>query len=171
MRRGFALVAGVAFLLAACGEDGTKVAAAPREPGPDATGFYCSMTLKEHQGPKGQILLKGVGDPFWFSSVRDALTYVNHDLVSEADVAGFWVNDMTDGSWETPAPKSWIDARGAWFVVGSGKETAMGGLEAVPFKERAAAEKFASAEGGKVADYETVRRALAEEEIEKGGGT
>ncbi len=171
MRRGLTLVLGLALSLAACGEESAKMAAVPREPGPDATGFYCSMTLKEHQGPKGQILLKGVGDPFWFSSVRDALTYVNHDLVSDADVAGFWVNDMTEGSWETPAPKSWIDARSAWFVVGSGKETAMGGLEAVPFKGRIAAEKFASAEGGRVADYESVLRALADEEIEKGGGT
>lgn len=157
-----ALTAGLCLALAACGQGEQKVAAAPREPGPDATGFYCSMRLNEHQGPKGQILLRGVEEPFWFSSVRDALTYVGEDLVSERDLAGFWVNDMAEGSWQAPAPGSWIDARTAWFVVGSKRESAMGGSEAVPFKNRAAAERFAAAEGGHVADYDAVRRALAE---------
>ena len=54
-----------------------------------AIGYYCHMTLKEHVGPKGQILLNGSTVPLWFTSVRDALTYAQQDL-NESELAGFW---------------------------------------------------------------------------------
>lgn len=156
------LIALACLTMTACGPGSEQIAAAPREPGPDSIGYYCRMTLKEHKGPKGQILPKGWKDPLWFSSVRDALTYVEQDIVSEREMAGFWVNDMAVGTWEQPAPGSWIEARSAWFVVGSTKLSAMGGSEAVPFKERAAAEAFVTKHGGRVADYKTALRSVAE---------
>jgi copper chaperone NosL len=66
--------------------------------------------------------------------VRDALIYVDQDLPSENEIAGFWVNDMAQGTWERPAPGSWIEADKAWHVVGSSKTAAMGGGESVPFR-------------------------------------
>jgi len=149
--------AAMCVALAGCKGD-TETAASPREPEPGNLGFYCRMALSEHQGPKGQILLKGVKDPFWFSSVRDALTYVSQDIVSEREMAGFWVNDMGQGTWEKPAPGSWIDARTAWFVVGSKMSSGMGGGEAVPFKEKSAAAAFAHDHGGRVTDYAEARQ-------------
>ncbi|MEQ1719269.1 MAG: nitrous oxide reductase accessory protein NosL [Hyphomicrobium sp.] len=160
--------------LALSGCRGDDQIATPREPGPGATGYYCRMTLGEHTGPKGQILPRGWQDPLWFSSVRDALTYVEQDLVSDREMAGFWVNDMAQGTWEAPAPGSWIDARSATYVIGSTKNSAMGGSEAVPFKERAAAETFVKAHGGHLADYLTARRNVAEApvpELPERGGT
>jgi copper chaperone NosL len=148
------------FALAACGRTEQQVAT-PQEPGPNAVGFYCGMTIKEHKGPKGQIVAKGSPVPVWFSSVKDALTYVDQDIVSEAQIVGFWVNDMATGSWEKPAPGSWIEARSAWYVVGSSKDSSMGGSEAVPFKDQAAANAFAKAFGGKVVDYASARREVA----------
>jgi copper chaperone NosL len=150
----------LALALAACGGEPEKIAM-PLEPGPGAVGHYCRMTLAEHTGPKGQILPKGWDEPVWFSSVRDALTYVEQDIVSERELAGFWVNDMAQGTWEKPAPGSWIDARAALFVVGSSKTSGMGGGEAVPFRERGPAEAFADANGGQVVDYAQARRAMA----------
>ena len=151
-----------ALLLGGCGPSSNEPAQ-PREPGAGAIGFYCRMGLQEHQGPKGQILPRGWKDPLWFSSVRDALTYVEMDLVSEREMSGFWVNDMAQGSWEKPAPGSWIDAREAIYVVESRKSSGMGGSEAVPFKDREDAVRFASEHGGRIADYAEARRAIAGE--------
>ena len=102
------LVFFMCLALTACGEESKAVAALPREPDSHVVGYYCRMTLSEHSGPKGQLLLKGATDPLWFTSVRDALIYVDQDLPSENEIAGFWVNDMGQGTWEKPAPGSWI---------------------------------------------------------------
>ena len=147
------------FALAGCNGEG-QMAALPREPSATSVGYFCRMTLAEHQGPKGQILPRGWEEPLWFSSVRDALTYVEQEIVSDREIAGFWVNDMAQGTWEKPAPGSWIDARQAHYVVGSTKSSGMGGSEAVPFKERTAAEAFIKEHGGTIADYMGARRAL-----------
>lgn len=158
--RGIILAAGL-LSLAACGDEPTRLAT-PREPGPEATGYYCRMALSEHKGPKGQILPRGWQKPLWFSSVRDAFTYMDMELISEQEITGFWVNDMAQGTWDAPAPGSWIDARTAWYVVGSRMSAGMGGAEAVPFRDRSAAEDFSAAHGGQIADYQAARRTLAE---------
>lgn len=158
--------------VAACGRN-SETAATPREPEPGSLGFYCRMALNEHTGPKGQILLKGMKEPFWFSSVRDALTYVSQDIVSEREMAGFWVNDMAQGTWEKPAPGSWIDARTAWYVVGSKMSSGMGGSEAIPFKDKIAAAGFVQQHGGRVTDYAEAGQASLEAEspLAKGKGS
>lgn len=149
------------LLLAGCGESTVAVAPQPREPDSHAIGYYCHMTLKEHVGPKGQILLKGSSVPLWFTSVRDALTYVDQDL-NESELAGFWVNDMGQGSWEQPAPGSWIEGKAAVYVLASNKAAAMGGNEAVPFKKRDEAEAFVREFGGRIADYTAALKYIAE---------
>jgi copper chaperone NosL len=151
-------VLGLLLLVAGCGESDVAVAPRPREPDSHAIGHYCRMTLTEHVGPKGQILLKGWQKPLWFTSVHDAFVYVTQDLVNEREIAGFWVNDMGQGTWEKPAPGSWIDPKSAFYVVESQKSAAMGGNEAVPFKERAQAQAFTKEYGGRIVDY---REALA----------
>ena len=167
-----AIVAALLCVLAA-GCKGEQQIAQPREPGPGAMGHFCRMNLAEHTGPKGQILPKGWTEPLWFSSVRDALTYVEQDIVSDREIAGFWVNDMAQGTWEAPQPGSWVEASLAWYVVGSTKQSGMGGSEAIPFKDRTAAEAFAETHGGNVSDYRTARRAVTEAPppglTEKGG--
>jgi copper chaperone NosL len=163
MMRATFLMLCMCLALTACGEDGSPVAALPREPNSHAAGYYCRMTLSEHPGPKGQLLLKGATDPLWFTSVRDALIYVAQDLSSENEIAGFWVNDMAQGAWERPAPGSWIEANKAWYVVGSSRTAAMGGGESVPFKLHANAAAFAETYGGHVGDYALARREITEE--------
>lgn len=171
MRTMLPIVFAAAVLLAACGQSEAQ-RAEPREPGPGAVGHYCRMTLAEHKGPKGQILPRGWQEPVWFSSVRDALTYVAQDIVSERELDGFWVNDMGQGTWDKPAPGSWIDARTAWFVIGSTRSSGMGSDEAVPFKDKEAAEAFTRASGGRVVTYaaalEHIAQASTEVETESG---
>ncbi len=54
--------------LAACKPDQVATAPSPVEPGADAVGHYCGMSLDEHTGPKGQIHLASRKDPIWVSS-------------------------------------------------------------------------------------------------------
>ncbi|HMN38792.1 MAG TPA: nitrous oxide reductase accessory protein NosL [Hyphomicrobium sp.] len=155
-------------LLCACGPQAEQ-AAKPREPDKNAIGFFCRMGVTDHDGPKGQILPKGWNDPLWFSSVRDALTYAEMEVVSENEIASFWVNDMGQGTWARPAPGAWVSARAAWYVIGSRMTSGMGGGEAVPFKERSAADAFVSLNGGRVVDYGEAKRSIASGE--SGGET
>jgi copper chaperone NosL len=155
-------ILGLLLILSGCGESTVAVAPQPREPDSHAIGHYCRMTLTEHVGPKGQILLKGWKEPLWFTSVHDAFTYVTQDLVNEDEMAGFWVNDMGRGSWEKPAPGSWIGAKAAFYVVESQKSAAMGGNEAVPFQKREQAQAFAKEFGGRIVDYRAALALVAE---------
>jgi len=166
-------ILGLLLLFAGCGEGSVAVAPQPREPDSHAIGYYCRMTLTEHVGPKGQLLLKGWQDPLWFTSVHDAFVYVAQDLVNESEVAGFWVNDMGQGTWEKPAPGSWIDAKSAIYVVESQKSGGMGGSEAVPFKERAQAQAFADTFGGRIVGYQEALALMPEAaaSIPNDGGT
>ncbi len=154
------LMAIAVSLLGACGAQDEQVAR-PREPDAQSIGFFCRMGLAEHAGPKGQILPKGWSDPLWFSSVRDALSYAEMEVVSEREMAGFWVNDMAQGTWDKPAAGSWIAAQEAWYAIDSRRASGMGGSEAVPFADKRAAEAFVKSNGGRVVDYAEAKRSVA----------
>ncbi len=110
----------------------------------------CGMALVEHPGPKGQILLRGDAKPVWFSSARDAIAFTLLGEESKA-IRGIYVSDMAKApSWEDPGGTNWVEARQAWFVLGSDRRGGMGAEEAVPFSDQAAAERFAAAHGGRV---------------------
>jgi copper chaperone NosL len=76
-------------------------------------------------------------------------------------MAGFWVNDMAQGSWEKPAVGSWIAAQEAWYAIDGRKASGMGGSEAVPFAAKGAAEAFVKVNGGRVVDYGEAKRSVA----------
>ena len=136
---------------AACGEDET--AAAPPPPvalTQDAIGHYCGMALVEHDGPKGQILLRGSDRPVWFSSARDTIAFTMLSEESKA-IRAVYVSDMAKAeSWTQPGATNWVEARSAHFVLGSDRRGGMGAEEAVPFSDRAAADRFATAHGGRL---------------------
>ena len=153
MRRALALAA-VALLalsgLAGCGDD-DEIAArpAPVEPTREASGHYCGMILLDHKGPKAQVHLPDEPEPVWFSSVRDAIAFTM--LPEEPrNYTAIYVNDMGVAQWDAPEPGTWIDAAGAWYVIGSDRMGGMGVPEAVPFAERDAAEGFVAAHGGRI---------------------
>ncbi len=149
------LSAGLALLaLVACKDDAAKPA--PHTLTDAAIGHYCGMMLTEHEGPKGQILLKGVDEPVWFSSAHDTVAFT---LLPEEpkDIAAIYVSDMGAApSWAEPGPDNWTDARTASFVVGSDAQGGMGGAEAVPFADKAKAEAFAEAHGGAVFAFDAI---------------
>lgn len=143
--------------LTGCGEDASKAAPPPPfELTSDAVGHYCGMSVTEHAGPKAQIILASRREPVWFSSARDAFSFTM--LPEEAkDIRAIYVSDMAKAhSWDNPGASNWVEARRAFFVIGSRKQGGMGAPETVPFSERAAAEKFAAEHGGKVVNFDEV---------------
>ncbi|MCB8820558.1 nitrous oxide reductase accessory protein NosL [Microvirga rosea] len=123
-----------------------------------AIGHYCGMNVLEHAGPKGQIILASRKDPVWFSSARDAISFTM--LPEEPkDIRAIYVSDMAKApSWNEPGTTNWVDARQASFVIGSRVKSGMGAEEAVPFSEKAAAEKFAVENGGRIVTFEGMPR-------------
>ena len=146
-----------ALALAGCNDQKTAEAPPlPQEMTAAAIGHYCGMNVLEHTGPKGQIILASRKEPVWFSSARDAISFTM--LPEEPkDIRAIYVSDMAEApNWDKPGTTNWVDAKQASFVIGSRMKGGMGGDEAVPFSDKAAAEKFAAENGGKVVAFSDV---------------
>lgn len=155
MRR-ITLLAVLIGTLVSAGCNDQKAAEAPPAPMElvsSAIGHYCGMSVLEHTGPKGQIILASRKEPIWFSSARDTLSFTM--LPEEPkDIRAIYVSDMARApSWDEPGAKNWIDARTAFFVLGSRMKGGMGADEAVPFSDRGSAETFSKVNGGRVAAF------------------
>jgi copper chaperone NosL len=148
-----------AMALAGCDDQATTGALPPPHPlTADAVGNFCNMNVLEHPGPKGQILLSGWPEPVWFSSARDTFAYT---MLPEAakNVAAVYVSDMARAeTWENPGAENWVEARKAVFVIGSRLRSGMGDEEAIPFGDRAAAERFVAQHGGRLVGFSDVPR-------------
>jgi len=140
------------FMLASCSETKVEVPE-PFALTEEAIGRYCGMNVLEHSGPKGQIILDHIREPIWFSSARDAVAFTM--LPEEPrNIAAVYVSDMAKASdWERPGAENWIDAHGAFFVIGSSLLGGMGAPETVPFSTQAAADEFAAEHGGTVVAF------------------
>ncbi len=147
------ILATLAFVvLAACSQP-QEEAPKPFALDEEAIGRYCGMNVLEHDGPKGQIILSQIPEPIWFSSARDAVAFTL--LPDEPkNIAAIYVSDMAAAeSWEKPGAENWIDARAAFYVIGSARLGGMGVAEAIPFSTREAALDFARENGGEVVDF------------------
>ncbi|ROV56259.1 nitrous oxide reductase accessory protein NosL [Neisseria chenwenguii] len=151
-----------ALLLAACGsKENTVPPPAPQQITDAAVGHYCTMNLSEHNGPKAQVFLNGKpGKPVWFSTVKQMFGYTK--LPEEPKgIHVIYVTDMgkvTD--WSKPnADTAWIDAKKAYYVIESGFIGGMGAEDALPFADKAQAEKFAKEKGGKVVGFDQMPEA------------
>lgn len=146
-----------AALLGGC-EYGVKEAPpAPLALTSAAIGRYCGMNVLEHSGPKGQVILDArIPEAVWFSSARDALAFTM--LPEEPkDYAAVYVSDMAKApSWEEPGETNWIEAKSAFYVIGSAMRGGMGTQETVPFSTREAASGFALKNGGRVVAFDEV---------------
>lgn len=146
------------LVVSGCGEQRSQAPAEPQKLMSDAVGHYCGMTLAEHAGPKGQIILGSGKKPVWFSSARDAFSFTM--LAEESkDIRAIYVSDMAKApNWSDPGAENWIDAYQALFVIGSRKQGGMGAPETVPFSDRAVAETFVAEHGGKIVAFAEVPR-------------
>jgi copper chaperone NosL len=75
------------------------------------------------------------------------------------DIQAIYVSDMGKApSWDKPGVSNWVEAHHAVFVIGSRMKGGMGADEAVPFSDGAAAEKFASEQGGRIVSFADMPR-------------
>jgi copper chaperone NosL len=147
----------LAFLLVACEQSPVTEIPPAQKLTREANGYYCLMTVVNHKGPKGQIILSD-GQVMWFTSVRDTISFT---LLPEEpkNIAAIYVNDMSDANWNDPGAENWIDARQAWYVLGSDRTGGMGAPEAVPFAAKEKAESFASNHGGTIHAFNSIPQA------------
>ncbi len=155
-----------ALLMAALGgcDDSkqARILPSPIEPTEASVSHFCGMLLAEHPGPKGQIFLEGRKEPVWFSSVGEAVAYTMLPEEPTSPVA-IYVNDMGQAkNWAQPEAGAWVEARRAWFVLGSDLHQAAGmsdtEREPIPFSNRAAALVFAKEHGGRIVRFSEIRQ-------------
>ena len=146
----------LASLLLACGNGAQQPPPPPQAITLDAVGYFCSMNLVEHDGPKAQIFIRDKPEPLWFSTVRQALAYnIMPDMPK--GIAIIYVHDMSHAQSDTtPDPDAWTDARTAHFVINSRLQGGMGGDDAFPFSNREAAERFVSRNGGTILGFSEI---------------
>lgn len=144
-------------LLSACGKQaGNNVG--PAEITKESACALDGMYLADYPGPKAQILYEGAPAPEFFCDTMEMFSlYLKPEQARK--VAGIYVQDLDKTPWEAPKG-SWIDARSAFYVVGSKKRGAMG--PTIPsFGTRDGATKFAEANGGKVYPFAEVTADMA----------
>ena len=151
----FALVASA--LVAACGEQAQQKAANPLEITRDTFCSLDGMLLADYPGPKAQIHYTQGNPDFFCDTVEMFSVYLQPE--QQKRVVALFVQDMGKTSWEAPA-SNWIDARSAFYVVGSKKRGSMGPTFAA-FSEEAAARAFVEKEGGKIVRFAEVKPDMA----------
>jgi copper chaperone NosL len=114
----------------------------------------CGMLITRFDGPKGELFRKETGEKVLkFCSTLDLFSYYL-DPENKRNVAQIFVHDMSKMPWGSNSidDKYFIDAKSAWYVVGSEKKGAMGKTLA-SFSLQIDAQAFAKEFGGKVITF------------------
>ena len=85
----------------------------------------CGMIVANFPGPKGEAYQSGNDDIMKFCSTRDLFSYLLQPE-NERQIKEVYVHDMSKTPWQKPEDDYFIDAKSAWFVVGSNQKGAMG---------------------------------------------
>ena len=143
-------------VLAACSKP-----AAPVAPQEITAGTSCSldgMNLADFPGPKGQIHYATGKPDFFCDTVEMFSIYLQPE--QKKRITGIFTQDMGKSDWQKPQGQ-WIDARLAYFVVGSRKNGSMGPTMA-SFARLQDADNFARQFGGKVLRFDQVTPEMAD---------
>lgn len=149
------------LLLAACEKDLPVEKPLPQKLTREASGYYCLMTVLNHQGPKGQIILTD-NKVLWFTSVRDTIAFTLSPEEPK-NIAAIYVNDMSNAEWNNPGEDNWIEAQQAWYVLGSKRSGGMGAPETIPFSTKERAALFAKKQGGTVYAYASIPKSYIQD--------
>lgn len=139
-----------ALLLSACGEPAKP--ALPRELAADTACALDGMILLDFPGPKAQIHFDQ-GEPEFFCDTREMFSIFLRPEQKKRIVA-IYAQDMGKADWNRPEGQ-WIDAKTAFYVLGSPRRGSMG--PTVPsFASESDAGTFAEKYGGKVLPFSAV---------------
>jgi copper chaperone NosL len=146
--------------LTGCNDESTKTLSAQQtsaiESGDEC--HLCGMIIGNFDGPKGQLFERGQKHTKKFCSTRDMFAYLL-DPEHQHNIESVFVHDMAVTPWDKPEDDTYIDARKAWYVVGSDRKGAMGPTLA-SFSDQQAAETFAATYQGRLYRFEQLNLEL-----------
>ncbi len=152
-----ALKFSLAICLSACQHNSSDSTA--RDFSDDTACSLDGMILADFPGPKAQIhYLNGQAPDFFCDTVEMMSIYLAPEQQSK--VATIYTQDMGQTDWEQPRGH-WIDARTAWYVVGSSQHGSMGKTFA-SFSQEADAKNFAEKFGGEIVRFGDITADMAD---------
>lgn len=150
------LVMAFAVFLVACSESEETTQAKPDpvhfESGDEC--HVCGMAITRFPGPKGEAIAGKEDQVRKFCSTKDMFSWVLQPENVNRDHV-LYVHDMAETDWEHPDDTALIDAREAWFVIGSERTGSMGPTLA-SFADQSDAEAFVENHGGEVVAFNEV---------------
>lgn len=147
----------LAVLLAACGP-AQQTSSGPQEIAADTACVLDGMLLADFPGPKAQVFYEGQDKPDFFCDTVEMFSITLKPEQARRVKAAF-VQDMGKADWNAPKG-NWIDAKSAYYVIGSKKRGSMGPTIG-SFAKEADAQAFAAKEGGKVYPYNQITPDMA----------
>lgn len=111
------------------------------------------MIVANYPGPKAQILYREEDKRDFFCETKE-LFHLYMEPGMEARVVALYVQDAAGVEWEKPV-NNWIEAKGAYYVVGGDLQGSMGPTFA-PFKSREDAAPFVKKYGGEIKTFNEV---------------
>ena len=156
------LVMAASLLLTACSDESKQAV------NTDPVAFHsgdechvCGMLVTEWPGPKGQSINTQNGETNKFCSTVDMFSWLLQPE-NKTLQAKIYVHDMAQTAWDKPEDEHLVDAREAWYVMGSDLQGAMG--PSIPsFADRAAADKLAAESGGRVLAFNEIDLSVLQE--------
>ncbi len=150
----------VGWLMTACDKvPESSFSEAPVAFHPNDECHVCGMVINEFPGPKGQVVERGGVKKF--CSTAEMLGWWLQPE-NRHDDAKLYVHDMGRSQWDAPDDKHLINARTAYYVIGTGLKGAMGVVLA-SFADEANAQKVAADTGGRVLRFEQIDLALLQQ--------
>lgn len=150
----------VVVALALAGLAACQQAGPPPPPAAITRDTACSldgMTVDDFPGPKAQIVYAEGAPDFFCDTIE--LFSVLLKPEQQRTVAAVYVQDMAKADWNHPVGQ-WIDARKAWYVVGSKAHGSMGATFA-SFAKEADARAFAARQGGQAYPFDKITPDMA----------
>ncbi len=108
----------------------------------------CGMIIANFPGPKGESFVKNQEQVHKFCSTRDLFAFYLQPE-NTRQVTQMFVHDMSQTPWDKVNDEHFIDAKKAWYVIGSSKRGAMGQTLA-SFAKKEDATAFSKEFGGNV---------------------
>ncbi|WP_019029654.1 nitrous oxide reductase accessory protein NosL [Colwellia piezophila] len=159
------LILFVHLFLTACSEPDTKQKVVQNAVAIESADecHLCGMLITNFSGPKGELYRKQLSQEqsdtvHKFCSTRDMFSFYL-DPENKRNVTTMLVHDMSKSPWETPNDNYFIDAKVAWFVIGSEKTGAMGKTLA-SFSKKIDAQTFAKEFNGQVISFDQIDLAV-----------
>ena len=118
----------------------------------------CGMIITRFPGPKGEAFIGNQSTVRKFCSTQDLFAWFLQPE-NKPNTKQIFVHDMTQTDWDKPDDTKLIDARKAFYVIGSSRQGSMGKTLA-SFETIEAANDFGNQWGGKIIKFKEITTEL-----------